>query len=70
MKLRLFQIVTLLHPKEVEKGEEQDETKIISDGIETILAQDEHQAGLLAARKIPESEIKNISRIEVIVRPF
>jgi hypothetical protein len=68
MKLKLFQIVTLLHPKGGEKSEE--ETRIISDGIETILAADEKQAAVLASRRIPEAEIKNLSRIEVIVRPF
>lgn len=70
MKLKLFQIVTLLHPKVDKDGEALEDTKVISDGIETILAADEKQAGLLAARKIPEAEIANVSRIEVIIRPF
>jgi hypothetical protein len=70
MKLKLFQVVTLLHPKVDKDGEADQDTKIISEGIETVLAADDRQAGLLAARKISEEEIKNLSRIEVIVRPF
>lgn len=70
MKLKLFQVVTLLHPKVNKDGEADADTTIISDGIETLLAADDKQAGLLAARKISEEEIKNLSRIEVIVRPF
>jgi hypothetical protein len=65
MKLRPFQIMTLLHPKE----KSEDETKILGE-IETILAADDKQAGVMAARKIPDSEIKNLSRIEILVRPF
>ncbi len=65
MKLRPFQIITLIHPKD-----EDGETKIIGSGIDLILAEDERQAGLLAARKIPEKDVKNINRIEVVVRPF
>jgi hypothetical protein len=70
MKLKLFQVVTLLHPKLNKDGESDEEITIISDGIETLLAADDKQAGLLAARKISEADIKNLSRIEVIVRPF
>lgn len=65
MKKKVFQVITLLHPKD-----EKSETKLISKGIETVLATDEKQAGVLAARMIPESEIKNLDRVEVVVRPF
>lgn len=70
MRLKLFQVVTLLHPKENKDGESDGETQIISDGLETVLAVDDKQAGLLAARKISDADIKNLSRIEVLVRPF
>ncbi len=70
MRLKVFQVITLLHPKVMKDGEDTEDSKIISDGIEMVLAADDKQAGLLAARKISEADIKNLSRIEVIVRPF
>jgi hypothetical protein len=36
----------------------------------TILASDEAQAQLLAARAIPDGDIVNIDRLVVVVRPF
>lgn len=70
MKMNLFQVVTLLHPKVDKDGESELDTTVLGDGIETVLAADEKQAGVIAARKIPEDQIKNLSRIEIIVRPF
>lgn len=70
MKLKLFQVVTLLHPKADKEGESALDTMILGNDIETVLAADEKQAGVIAARKIPDGEIKNLSRIEIIVRPF
>lgn len=65
MKLKPFQVITLLHPKD-----DNSDTKVISKAIELILAADEKQAGMLAVRNIPDNEVKNLNRIEVIVRPF
>lgn len=70
MKLKPFQIITLLHPKDVYKDSEQEEDTVVLSDMELVMATDDRQAGVLAARKIPENQIKNLSRIEIIVRPF
>ena len=76
MKHRLFQYAILLHPettttKDKEKDKQtKEKTKLISDGIQTILAQDEKQAAMLVARAIPEEHIDNLNNVEVVVRGF
>ena len=70
MKQRLFQYAILLHPETKDKKETKEKTKLLSDGIQTILAQDEKQAAMLVARAIPEEHIDNLQNVEVIVRGF
>lgn len=36
----------------------------------TVLAKDEKQVGIRAAKAIPETEMDNLDRIQVVVRPF
>lgn len=70
MKQRLFQYAILLHPETKDKKETKEKTKLLSDGIQTILAQDEKQAAMLVARAIPEEHIDNLQNVEVVVRGF
>jgi len=39
-------------------------------GPDVLIAQDDKQAQMLAAREIPEDFVKDINRVEVSVRPF
>lgn len=36
----------------------------------TILAEDEKQVGMIAARGIDEDHIKDIERVQIVIRPF
>lgn len=36
----------------------------------TVLAKDDKQVGIRAAKAIPETEMDNLDRIQVVVRPF
>lgn len=38
--------------------------------ITSVLAKDEDQAKMLAARKIPESHMDKLDRVQIAVRPF
>lgn len=38
--------------------------------FERILAKDEKEAGIIAARAIPETHISELERIQIAVRPF
>lgn len=67
--LRLYEYAVILQPKEDKDGNVVEEGKILVDPA-TVLARDDQQAGVLAARAIPEEEIDKLDRITVVVRPF
>lgn len=65
MKLKLFEYVVLLHPVKEDEGK----TVILKDKA-SILAKDEKQVGIMAAREIPKEHLDSLDQVEVIVRPF
>jgi stage III sporulation protein SpoIIIAA len=69
MKLRLFEFVILLHPEVDDEGNEKGKTVILRD-VYRVLAKDEKQVGILAARGIPIENVDDLDRVEIIVRPF
>lgn len=69
MKLRLFQYAVLLHPNVTTDGKYEEKTKIIKD-LTTLLAKDEKEVGLVAARAIPEEYVSDLDRVEIQVRPL
>jgi hypothetical protein len=69
MKLRLFEYAMLLHPALDQDGKEKGKTEIIK-SPSTVLARDDKQVGILAAREIPKEHLEELERVEIIVRPF
>lgn len=69
MKLSLFMYAVLLHPKKKKDDDYEGETKILVEP-DIILAKDERQAGIKVARKIPEDQLDNLDRIDILVKPF
>ncbi len=63
--MKIFQFVAFYLPDE----ESQDKPQIIVEP-KTILAKDEKQASMIAARAIPEQYIDKLDQIEIAVRPF
>lgn len=72
-KQQIFEYAVLYHPprKRNAEGEatEHGRTKLIVD-VTRIVAKDEAEATLLAARAIPEEYVDKLSECEVAVRPF
>lgn len=68
-KDRLFQIAAILHPTDKDR-EDNGTRSILLVPPETILARDDREAQLVAARKIPADQTKNLDRIEIAVAPF
>ena len=66
--MRIFQYAVLLHPTDKEK-KEGGRTKIIVE-VTTIVAKDEGEAGMRAAREIADEYTDKLDRVEVAVRPF
>ena len=69
MKLRLFEYAILLHPETDEDGKELGKTTLLKP-LSSILAKDEKQVGVLAAREISEEHVEHLERVEIVVRPF
>lgn len=69
--MKLYEYAVIRDEKEDRDGEVVQEAKIVVEPT-AVLARDDAQAQLLAARSIPEEEIKNgnLDRIAVVVRPF
>lgn len=67
--MKLFEYAMLLHPKADAEGKEEGKTVILK-GVSCVLARDEKQVGILAAREIPSDHIEELDRVEIIVRPF
>lgn len=69
MKLKLFEYAVLLHP-EMDKDDKPIGKSSILKEMTRLLAKDEQQIGMLAAREIPKEHIEHLDRVEIIVRPF
>lgn len=66
--MKLYQYVVMWHPGKEEKDAGRVSEIVIP--VTTILAHDEKQATIVAAREIPEFYEKNLEQVEIAVRPF
>lgn len=69
MASKLFEYVVYKQEEKNKDGKVVDEAVVLVP-VSSVLAKDETQVQLLAARAIPEQEIENLDRIQVVVRPF
>lgn len=69
MKLKLFEYAILLHPETDKDGKETGKSEVLK-APATVLAKDEKQVGLLAARELAAEHVEHLDRVEIIVRPF
>lgn len=69
--MQLYEYAVILQPKTDRDGEETEPGEIVV-RPQTVLARDEGQAQLLAARAIPaeHTEGGKMDRLQVVVRPF
>lgn len=68
---QLYEYAVLLNEKRDKDGEEVEPAEIVVEPT-TVLARDEGQAQMLAARAIPEEHTRDgkMDRLVVVVRPF
>lgn len=69
MKLKLFEYAILLHPVVDKDGKADGKTTIVKDPSR-VLAKDDQQVGMLAAREVPVEHMEYLERVEIVVRPF
>lgn len=67
--MKLFQFAVIWLPTKKQVKEEDKKPKLILD-LQTILVENESQATLVAARKIPKEYEDQLNQVQVVVRPF
>ncbi len=72
MAAKIFEFAVIYHPvptkDQQERGERPKSELVVP--VTTVLANDEKQAGMLAARAIPETFTDKLDRLEIALRPF
>lgn len=70
--MKLFEYAVLYHPHQTKEQRDRGESarsELIID-VQRVLARDDKEVNLVAARGIPEKFLDKLDRIEVAVRPF
>lgn len=65
--MKLYQYSAIYIPTKTEKKEDKPEIIV---PVTDVLATDDNQANILAARAIPEKYLTKLDRVQVVVRPF
>lgn len=72
MGMKLFEYAILHHPaptKDQQERGEQPKSELLVD-LKRVLANNEKEASVMAARDIPESHTDKLDRVEIALRPF
>ena len=67
--MKIFEFAAIYIPEENEGEKQSEKAKIIVQPT-TVLAKDEKQAAMLAARALPEEYVNKLDCVEIAVRPF
>lgn len=67
--MRLFEYAIIYEGKKDKEGEWVERPELITP-VTNVLAEDEAQAQIIAARAIPEKYLERLDRIAIAVRPF
>jgi len=70
VKKRIFEYAILFHPRRKKDEEAGSGDSILAIDVTRILARDEKEVQLIAARAIPEKYLDSLDCVEVAVRPF
>lgn len=68
-KAKLFEYAIMVHADSKEVKKTGVKSKLITK-VNHIVATDEKQAAILAAREIPDQYLSNLDNVEVLIRPF
>lgn len=70
--MKIFEYAVIHHPiatkEQQERGEKPRSTLVVD--VTRVLARDEKEASMLAARSIPEAYTDKLDRVEIALRPF
>lgn len=65
--MQLYEYAIIYDPKDT-KGKNPAKAKVLA--FDKILANDQNEAQIVAARKIPEDYVSKLSEVQIAVRPF
>ena len=65
----VFEFVILHHPKSKKKDAARPKSRVVVD-LERVIAKDQQEAVIVAARRIPENLMSELEDVEILVRPF
>jgi hypothetical protein len=72
MPMKIFEYAVLYHPlptkDQIERGEQPRSLLVVD--VTRVVAKDQSEVQMLAARAIPEEYTNKLDRLEVAVRPF
>lgn len=70
--MKLYEYAIIYNPlatkDQVERGEKPKSVLIVD--VQRTLANDDKEAGMIAARAIPEEYVSKLDRVEIALRPF
>lgn len=72
MAKKLYEFAILFHPKQVKDAqgnETQGPDEIVQD-VKTILAKDDKEVAMVAARAVPEKYLDKLDQVGIYIRPF
>lgn len=71
-KSRLFEYAIVHHPRQTkaEKDEGTYPASVLLKSVTQVLATDEKEVGILAAREIPQEYLAKLETVEIAIRPF
>ena len=66
---KLYEFAVLHHPKPAKKDDPEPKSRVIV-AVTNVLARDDKEAALYAAREIPSEFEDKLEEVEIVVRPF
>lgn len=72
MASKLFEYAVIHHPKIVKdaQGNETQGADTLVVDVTRVLAKNEQEVAMRAARAVPESYVEKLDEVEIVVRPF
>lgn len=69
---KLFEYAIIFHPKKTKADEDEgrDVKAVLIQDVKRVMAKEEREVAMLAAREIPAEYTDRISQVEIAVRPF
>jgi hypothetical protein len=74
-KGKLYEYALIHHPRPVKAKDGEPypalpKSKFINGGVKQVIARDDKEVGMVAAREIPDEFMDKLDEVEIVIRPF